>query len=161
MRLLAKQAPVINLGNEKVLREYLYIDDVVKAYLHLAENIETLYGDNNSNMPSTGTETYGWPAFNISSYTTEETNDLSNCPNIRNVKDVIDTLREKVSNIEAITIPKPANFIEIPDQYLDASKIKQLGFTPEIPFNEGIDLTLAWYKKNYLKLEKVAYKYIH
>lgn len=161
MRLLAGQTPVINLGNEKVLREYLYIDDVVNAYLLLAEKIADYYGPENKNMPHTGTDTYGWPAFNVSSYTKEETMDLSSCSNIRSVSDVITLLRKKIHNIEPITIPKPANFIEIPDQYLDATKIKKLGYTPEVTFEEGVERTIEWYKSNYQKLEKVAFKYIN
>lgn len=160
MRLLAGHTPVINLGNEKVLREYLFIDDVVSAYLLLAEKIDEYYGLDNQNMPSSGTETYGWPAFNVSSYTKEETSDLSKCSNIRSVSDVIDIMRKKINNIEPVTIPKPANFIEIPDQYLDATKIKKLGYQTKYNFEEGVNLTIDWYKENYDKLEKVAYKYI-
>jgi CDP-glucose 4,6-dehydratase len=161
MRLLAKKNPVINLGNEKVLREYIYINDVVKAYLLLGEGIETYYGPMSNNMPKSGHAPYGWPAFNIGSYVKNDTDDISKCDKIKNVSDVIIMLSKKISDIKPIIIPKPPNFIEIPDQYMDSSKIRNLGFTPSVTFEEGIDKTIDWYKKNYKLLEKNASKYIN
>ncbi|HZS43083.1 MAG TPA: NAD-dependent epimerase/dehydratase family protein [Candidatus Paceibacterota bacterium] len=161
MRLLAGQAPVINLGNEKVLREYMYVDDIISAYLILGERLADYYGPNQSNIPKSGHTIYGWPAFNFGSYTKEETTHLEKCTKIRSVQEVISLLAAKITNIKPVTIEKPANFIEIPDQYLDSSKIRGLGFKPKVEFEEAIDLTLAWYKKNYSLLEKNAYKYLN
>ncbi len=163
MRLMADEAPVINLGNEKVLREYIYVEDVVKGYLLLAENLADYYGENNANMPISGTEPYGWPAFNFGSYTEEETKKVEQCSNIRSVSDVITLLTDLVGggSLKPVIIPKPANFIEIPDQFMDTSKIKKLGFKPEVEFEEGIKRTILWYKNNRSSLEKLAAKYIH
>ena len=47
----ARQAPVINLGNADVLREYVYVDDLVGAYMFLAENLDKHYVDP---IPSAG-----------------------------------------------------------------------------------------------------------
>lgn len=160
MKLLADKAPVINLGNEKVLREYIYVEDVVQGYLLLAEQLASYYGSNLSNMPKSGQATYGWPAFNFGSYTGEDVKDLSKCDKIKSVSDVISILRKKVKDVEPIVIGKPDNFIEIPDQYLDSSKIQALGFKAEVSFEEGIDRTIAWYKKNYNHIEKAAVKYV-
>lgn len=160
MCLLSGKSPVINLGNEKVLREYMYIGDVVKAYLILAENIATYYGPNNSSMPKSGAHTYGWPAFNFGTYATDDLKDITRCDKIKSVHDVITMLRSKISNIEPQTIEKPSNFIEIPDQYLDSSKLRRMGFTAETSFEEGLEATIKWYKDNYEELEKVAFKYI-
>ncbi|OGG66093.1 hypothetical protein A3I99_02055 [Candidatus Kaiserbacteria bacterium RIFCSPLOWO2_02_FULL_45_11b] len=161
MRLISGKAPVINLGNENVLREYLYVKDVVNAYMHLAENIEVFYGEQNKNMPISGPGTYGWPAFNFCSYTAEETKNLSSCENIKSVKDVITILRKKVNDIEPITIPKPANFIEIPDQYLDCTKMRNLGFNSSTSFETGVKETIDWYTKHYDTLKINAAKYIN
>lgn len=160
MRLMSDKAPVINLGNENVLREYIYVEDVVDAYMLMAENLANFYGNDHSNMPNSGTETYGWPAFNVGSYTEKELANLSDCTGIKSVASLIKILREKVKDIEPVTIPKPVNFIEIPDQYIDASKLFKLGFKPKVSFEEGVDKTISWYKDNFTKLEKFAGKYL-
>ena len=160
MKLLSGRPPVINLGNEKVLREYIYIEDAVRANMLIAERLETYYGAGNKNMPKSGALVYGWPGFDIGTYVEQETvQNLERCGKIRNVTDVISTLRKKVKNICPIIIEKPENFIEIPDQYLDSSKIKALGFKPKISFDEGLKRTVAWYKKHFDVLEKIANRY--
>ncbi len=160
MKLIAGKAPVINLGNEKVLREYIYIKDVVNSYLLLGEKIEEYYGENSKNMPKSGSDVYGWPAFNLGSYTEKDTANLKKCENIKSVSDVISILNKKISNIAPIIIGKPANFIEIPDQYQDAAKLKKLGNIPETKFSKGIEATIKWYKEKRSVLEKNAEKYI-
>jgi CDP-glucose 4,6-dehydratase len=160
MSLLADKPPVINLGNENVLREYIYVDDVVNAYTYLAENLEDYYGLDSINMPKTGKEPYGWAAFNIGTYTEEQQKNLIQCDNIKSVVDVISMMRKKIKDIPPIVIEKPANFIEIPNQFLDASKIMNLGFKPQINFEQGIEQSIKWYKNNFDYLEKLATKYI-
>lgn len=160
MRLMSNKAPVINIGNENVLREYIYVEDVVDAYLLMAENIDEYYGKDHVNMPRSGAETYGWPAFNVGSYTTEHLDDIKKCTSIKSVSSLINILRKEVNDLDPITIPKPANFIEIPDQYIDASKLFALGFVPKVSFEEGIIKTIDWYKENFSKLEKFAGKYL-
>ncbi len=160
MRLMSQKPPVINVGNENVLREYIYVQDVVDAYLLMAERMETYYGKTHEHMPRSGPETYGWPAFNVGSYTAEDLGDISRCSSIKSVASLIKVLREKVADIEPIIIPKPANFIEIPDQYIDAAKLFALGFKPKVSFEDGIERTTNWYKENFSKLEKFAAKYL-
>jgi CDP-glucose 4,6-dehydratase len=161
MRLLANKPPVINLGNEKVLREYIYVKDTVNAYLTLGEKIKEHYGENNRNMPISGSSTYGWPAFNFGTYSKEDTKDLSKCTSIKSVSDVITILCKKMSDISPITIGKPDNFIEIPDQYMDSTKILNLGYKPKTSFEDGINASIEWYKKNADVLAKNAEKYIN
>ena len=161
MSMLRGKPPVINIGNEKVLREYIYVEDVVRACLLIAENIEKYYGLDNKNIPKGGVLAYGWPAFNIGSYTKEESKNLSKCDKIKDVSSVIKMISKRIKFIKPVTIPKPPNFIEIPDQYLDSSKIRKLGFKPQISFEEGLNKTIGWYKKNAKLIEKNAFKYIH
>lgn len=160
MRLMSNKPPVINIGNENVLREYIYVEDVVDAYLLLAEKTESHYGSNHSNLPRSGTDTYGWSAFNVGSYTEKELSDISKCSSIKSVASLITILRNQVKDIKPVTIPKPENFIEIPDQYIDASKLFALGFKPKVSFEDGIKRTTVWYKENFSKLEKFAGKYL-
>ncbi|MFA5879703.1 MAG: NAD-dependent epimerase/dehydratase family protein [Candidatus Margulisiibacteriota bacterium] len=161
MSLLADKPPVINLGNENVLREYIYVKDVINAYTFLAENLEDYYGLDSKNMPKTGKAPYGWAAFNIGTYTEEQQKNLSQCDNIKSVVDVISLLSNKIKDIKPIIIEKPANFIEIPNQFLDASKIMSLGFRPQINFVQGIAESIKWYRDNFSYLEKIAAKYIN
>ena len=135
--------------------------DAVRANIFIAEKLEKYYGSNNKNIPKGGVLAYGWPAFNIGSYTKEESKDLTKCKKIKSVSSVIGMISKKIRNIEPVIIPKPINFIEIPDQYLDSSKIRQLGFIPQVSFEKGLDETIAWYKKNAKILEKNAFRYIH
>jgi CDP-glucose 4,6-dehydratase len=161
MRLLSKKAPVINVGNQKVLREYMYIDDITRAYLILGEKMAKFYGEKGKNIPKNGQVAYGWPAFNIGSYTSLESKNLEKCGSIKSVEEVIKVLMKKIYQTKPEIIKKPANFIEIPDQYLDSSKIRSLGFKNDIAFEKALDQTITWYKKNYSTLLKYASKYIN
>lgn len=160
MCLLSGRAPHINAGNADVLREYMYIEDVVQGYLVVAEKISDIYGENSEKMPKHGKETYGWAAFNLGSYTDKELQNVPECDKIRSVTTVIDMLRKKIKNIEPVVKAKAANFIEIPDQYLDGSKLQQLGFKPKASFEEGLDKTISWYKENFDELAGLAERYI-
>lgn len=159
MRLVNGVKPVINQGNDHVLREYIYIDDVVNAYLFLGENLERHYST--GGMPRSGRATYGWAAYNVGSFVGAGKEDPRSSPNIRNVVQVIDTIKAKLGlAIESVVVPKPSNFIEIPDQYLDSSKIAKLGFEAKMTFDKGLDTTIAWYKERGDYLSKLGNKYL-
>lgn len=159
LRLFLGSTPVINEGNSKVLREYIYIDDLVEAYIYLAEQMERHYLDK---MPQTGRATYGWAAYNVGSYVPRDNFRPNRCPNIRTVVQVIDQIKSKLgkSDVESQIVPKPANFIEIPDQYADSSKILNMGFESKTTLDEGLDKTIEWYKQNSDHLIRVGYKYL-
>ena len=154
MLLLSGKAPVIKAGHENVLREYIYIEDVINAYLFLAESAEVYYGPQSINMPKKGRATIGWPAFNVGSYTKDQLVNIKNCENIRSVTQVIKSLRTEIQDIVPEVVSKQAQYVEIPDEYLDSSKIVNLGFSPKVSFSEGINKTVAWYKENFLKLQQ-------
>jgi CDP-glucose 4,6-dehydratase len=152
MRILSNRAAVINEGNEKTLREYAFVDDVVSAYIFLAEHVESYYEE--QEYPRKGEDAYGWPCFNIGNYTEDDLVYPRNLPNIKNVKSVISMISEIMQreyNIKALPpeiIPKGPNFIEIPDQYLNSSKIYRLGFKARTSFEEGLRKTINWYYDN-------------
>jgi len=159
MCLLSGKPPMINDGNDNVLREYVYVSDVVDAYMLLLEKAKDYYGEDNCNMPRMGKDTYGWSAFNVGTYTKEDTENLENCEKVKSVVDVMNLLRGKIEDIEPIVKEKAANFIEIPNQFLDSSKIMNFGFKPKVSFEEGVSKTVEWYKENYDYLSKLAHKY--
>lgn len=153
MLLLSKQAPVIKAGHSKVLREYLYIDDAVRAYIFLAEKLEKYYGRNFQHMPKKGRQTYGWLAFNVGSYSRSQTKNLPACPNIKNVEQIIALLSRKINPIRPVVLRRPPKFIEIPDEYLDSSKIRSLGFKTQATFERGIAASVNWYRQNFKNLK--------
>ncbi|MEK7172942.1 MAG: NAD-dependent epimerase/dehydratase family protein [Patescibacteria group bacterium] len=160
MCLLSKNSPVIHQGNEDVLREYIYVEDVISAYTLLAEKVADYYGTNNRNMPRFGRSTYGWAAFNVGTYTADELMTIDACEKIKSVKEVMTLLGSKIADLEPIIKEKAANFIEIPNQYLDAGKILQFGFKPQISFEEGLNRSITWYKNNFNHLERLARHHI-
>lgn len=153
MLLLSGHAPIIKAGHEKVLREYLFIDDAVRAYIFLAQRLESYYGRNFERMPKKGQKTYGWLAFNVGSYSQRQTKNLPACLNIRNVRQIIDLLSKKIRPILPKVIRRPSKFIEIPDEYLDSSKIMRLGFKTEVSLEDGIAESVIWYRKNFKNLK--------
>jgi CDP-glucose 4,6-dehydratase len=158
LRTLNGKAPVINLGNADVLREYVYIDDLVDSYLFLAENIDRHYA---GEMPKTGRATYGWAAYNVGSFTSAEEKPATEYGSIRNVRQVIEQIQGILgADLEPRTIPKPENFIEIPDQFLDSSKLHDFGFKPEIEFEEGLRRSVDWYAKNQELLTRMGTRHV-
>lgn len=155
LRLMTGKKPQIKLGHEKVLREYIYIDDVLEAYLVMAQKVENYYGEEGQNIPVKGSEPFGWPAFNVGSYTAEQTKDLGTCENIQNVSNVISLLAEKINGLQPEVVEKNPEYIEIPDEYSDSSKILNLGFVPKVGFKQGIDKTIAWYKEHFADLKNL------
>jgi nucleoside-diphosphate-sugar epimerase len=148
MRVLSDKGAEINEGNNHVLREFIFVDDVVNAYIFLAEHIEDYY---DQPYPQKGEDTYGWPCFNIGNYAED---DLVHPENLSNIKDVeavifmINDIMQREYNIKALqprVIPRGPNFIEIPDQYLNSSKIQRLGFKPRTDFQDGLRKTIQWY----------------
>jgi CDP-glucose 4,6-dehydratase len=149
---------VINLGNADVLREYIYIDDLIGAYMFLAENVDRHYA---TDMPRSGRVTYGWSAYNIGSYAADAGIPVSDYDNIKSVRQVIDTLRAVTgSELEPRTIPKAENFIEIPDQFLDSRKLHAFGFKPSVGFTDGVRRTVEWYRENHELLTKLGARWV-
>ncbi|HJR90602.1 MAG TPA: NAD(P)-dependent oxidoreductase [Aeromicrobium sp.] len=158
LRLMAGKPPVINLGNAEVLREYIYVEDLVDAYLHLAENTERHYADP---MPRTGAATYGWSAYNVGSFESRTGRPVEDYSNIQSVIGVISTLQSVLgTSFEPETIPKPDNFIEIPDQFLDSGKLHEFGFAPQVEFEEGVKRTVEWYRDHQELLTKLGSRYM-
>lgn len=106
-------------SNGKMIREYIYIKDAVEGYISLAENINTTRGE----------------AFNIAG---------------RNRLSVLEVV-DKVSSVIGIPIKIEVlnhTKTEIPTQYLDGTKMKNLlGWEASTDFNQAIADTYQWYHK--------------
>jgi CDP-glucose 4,6-dehydratase len=118
--LLDGQRPVIR-SDGTLTRDYIYVDDGARSYLQLAETLEA--------RPELAGE-----AFNFSSESP-----LS-------VLEVVAAMQKAVGTSFEPDILNIASG-EIPHQYLSAEKaIKVLGWKPKYTFEEGVDLTVAWYR---------------
>jgi CDP-glucose 4,6-dehydratase len=165
MRILSNKPPIINKGKGEVLREYMYIDDIVRAYVFLAENADKCY---ERKSPDRGNELYGWPCFNVGSYSTNELDHPEKLSNIKNTQDVIKLIGELVHeeyhdrNIkEAVINTKPLkNFIEIPDQFSDSKKIQDFGFKSTTELQDGLRKTIKWYHKHFDFLKQYGANYL-
>lgn len=157
IRLLNHLPPEITLGNEKVLREYCYIDDVINAYLLLADSMNSLLGRNGAEQ----TPTLGYGAYNIGNYSGVDPDRISEYSNIKNAAGLITMLKDlcEIPIDPIINQPKKQIF-EIGNQYNDCSKLFELGYKPQYSMEEGLNRTIAWYKKNKLVCDKLAVKYL-
>jgi CDP-glucose 4,6-dehydratase len=163
MRILSNKGAVINEGNSRVLREFAFVDDIVSGYIFLAEHIESYY---KQPYPQDGENAYGWPCFNVGAYTDNDFCHTRDLPNIKDVVSVIAMIAEimqgeyNIDVLQPAVIPKGPHFIEIPDQYLNSSKIHGLGFKPQTNFREGLRKTIKWYYDNREFLKKYGAEYL-
>ena len=121
--ILNGKSPVIWKGSEEAIREFLYIDDAVDAYLSLVDNIDVTKGN----------------AYNIGSGEKITIGELVNM--------IISKIN---SNIDIVY--KEKNFPEISHQYLDSKNIKKdVGWQSKFNINDGLDMTIEKMKRGILK----------
>jgi CDP-glucose 4,6-dehydratase len=121
---LNNERPVIR-SDGKFVRDYIYVLDIVNAYLFLAEKMDTV-------------DVHG-AAFNFS-------NDKP-----VNVKDLVDIILDlmKRQDLEPVVLNEASN--EIKYQYLSSEKAKSmLGWSPQYTLEQGLRETIQWYT-SYLK----------
>lgn len=157
MLLLTGKSPIIKSGHKNILREYIYITDVVRAYMLIGQKLDSYYGSKMSNMPKQGMTTVSWPVFNIGQYKKNELKNIKKCSSIRSVAQVISVLQKNIVNIKSRTIASQPDYIEIPDEYSDSSKLINLGFKAQTDFDQGIKQTISWYRQN-LNILKSKFK---
>lgn len=131
LRTIHQQKTFIVRSNGKFLRDFIHVDDIVRAYMLLAENLlkKKLAGH----------------AFNFA----------HNKP--LSVLDVLNLFRKKAGSEIRINVADTAKF-EIRDQYLDWTKAKKiLNWKPQVNHERGFINVAAWYNdffKKGGKLEK-------
>lgn len=105
-------------SNGMFVRDYVYVGDVVRAYLFLLDHFDRAAGQ----------------AYNIASDTSLTVIDL-----IKQANRILKLpVRYDIKNNQKN---------EIPYQHLDWSKIAQLGWSPECTLESGLTATYAWYNK--------------
>jgi CDP-glucose 4,6-dehydratase len=117
---LRGERPVIRSDGMPV-RDYVYVEDAVSAYLLLAEKL--------AEDPK-----LAGAAFNFS----------SGAPlSVRQTVDRILTFME--SQLQPVVLNEATN--EIPHQYLDSTRAREmLGWRPTFDLDEGLRRTIAWYR---------------
>jgi CDP-glucose 4,6-dehydratase len=123
--LLNNQRPIIR-SNGKYFRDYIYIKDIVDAYINLSESItkKNISGE----------------AFNFSTESQITVIEIVN--EIRTIMDK-EELEPEILNL---------NLKEIPEQSLSAQKAHRiLGWYPEYDLKRGLSETVDWYKNYFGK----------
>lgn len=119
-------AELLIRSDGKMVREYIYVSDIVDGCMKLAQNIDSIKGE----------------AFNFGS------------KNIFSVIEVVKKI-EEILNVEVNYKILNTAKNEIPKQYLDWTKAKEiLGWQPSISFEEGIKESFNWYTR-YINFDKV------
>lgn len=116
--IIGKEALKIR-SNGKLIREYIYVKDSIDGYIALAENINKTKGE----------------AFNLAS------------KNIMNVTEIVHRICEVLGTTVKMEILDQAD-AEIPEQYLDSTKIKNtIGWEATTDFGQAVKETFGWYKR--------------
>lgn len=118
-----KDKELLIRSDGRMVREYVYVEDIIDGCIKLAQNIDNIRGE----------------AFNFGS------------KNIFSVIEVIKKIEEILNvkvNYKILNIAKN----EIPEQYLDWRKAKKmLNWQPKASFEEGIRESFNWYKDYFKK----------
>lgn len=119
-RLLQGKAPELYRDVAEMVRELIYIDDVVDAYMTLVNTPEPTWGE----------------VFNIGGTGFYE---------IQNIIDEISlTVTGKI--VPPRIIDRDKFMKEIREQYIDSSKLQALGWKPRTTLSEGLRKTVEWHR---------------
>jgi CDP-glucose 4,6-dehydratase len=128
---LRGELPVIRSDGSPI-RDYLYVDDAVRAYLALAEQVTR--GDSRRQV------------FNFGSDTPLSVRDL--------VVQILNACGAGDLQPDVRGVGTPAG--EIDRQYLDSARARTLmGWNPEVALEMGLSRTVAWYRE-FLRTERLA-----
>ena len=120
------KSPIIR-SDGTPLRDYIYVEDVAEGYLRLAQRLDD---------PKVVGQ-----AFNFSHGTPVS------------VLQIVSAIRRLMGREDIEPVIKNSAIAEIPEQYLDATKAKQLlGWIPRFGLEEGLTQTIAWYR-DYLRAD--------
>lgn len=113
---LKGESPVAFRKDDK--REFLFISDVIKAYMVLLKNVNEYKGQ----------------AFNIGT------------DDIKNNEEVVLEILKSYPELQLHYADPDTDIKEIPMQWPDCTKINKLGWRPKVSFEEGIKATIKWWK---------------
>lgn len=117
VKLVMNGKPPIIFGDGKQLRDYIYIDDVVRAYEHIP-TVESLVGT----------------PVNVGTGKTVSINEIAQW--------TIDAFKKKVKPIHIL--PRPG---EVRKLQADIKLLKSTGYSPKVGFKEGLEKFIQWYTR--------------
>jgi len=106
----------IKIGNLSPKRDFIYIDDVIRAFQIVIKNLK------------------GFNIYNVGSERSYSIQEICN---------ILKKLAGK--KISVVTDKTKLRKNDVKNVVSDCSKIKKLGWKPKISINEGLELTLNWY----------------
>ena len=106
----------IKIGNLSPKRDFIYIDDVIRAFQIVMKNLK------------------GFNIYNVGSERSYSIQEICN---------ILKKLAGK--KISVVTDKTKLRKNDVKNVVSDCSKIKKLGWKPKISINEGLELTLNWY----------------
>jgi UDP-glucose 4-epimerase len=106
----------IKIGNLSPKRDFIYIDDVIRAFQIVIKNLK------------------GFNIYNVG---------LERSYSIQEICNILKKLSGK--KISVVTDKTKLRKNDIKNVVSDCSKIKKLGWKPKISINKGLELTLNWY----------------
>jgi len=119
-------------GDGSMMRDFLYIEDVVELYIRIAEFL------------ANDKKTFSGQIFNAGSNSPKRVKEI-----IENIYTVIGEIDEYHNVLQKMKNKKTVG--EIDCQFMDYEKVKDyFGWTPQHSFNDGLLKTIEWYKR-YLK----------
>jgi CDP-glucose 4,6-dehydratase len=122
IRSVLRGSPPVIRSNGRMIRDYVYVEDAVDAYLAVAEALV----DNDVVAGQAVNVSYGEPQSVIELVT--------RILGRMGRPDLSPTILDEASN-------------EIVDQYLDATRARKLlGWSPRVALDEGLTRTIAWYR---------------
>lgn len=101
-------------------REFLYIDDIVNAYIFSIKNIDKMKGE----------------VYNVGTGQLIEMEDL--------LKKILEIYGK---DIDVNWVEDDRSFKEINKQYTDSTKLQNLGWKAKYNIDDGLKLTIDWYKQ--------------
>jgi CDP-glucose 4,6-dehydratase len=126
IRQCMRRQPISLRSDGTLLRDYVYVEDVVDAFLKVAESV-----------------------YDVHSLDNEDFNVGYNKP--KTVEEVVVKITDLMGcgDLDIHTQKDSTHFsAEIQKQWLDSTKIqKKLGWQPIIGYDEGIQRTIGWYNK--------------
>ncbi len=118
---IRNEAPIIR-SDGKFIRDYVYVGDAVAAYLELAEAMDR-------------PDVVG-KAFNFSDERPQDVIEIVGC------------ILKAAGREDLEPVIQNQASLEIRDQYLSATRARELlGWKPRFGLEEGLQLTVAWYKE--------------
>jgi UDP-glucuronate 4-epimerase len=124
---------VFNFGRHR--RDFTYIDDIVEGVIRVLDRPAPPNPNWSGDHPDSGTSAAPWRVYNIGNNSPVE------------LMDYIRAL-ERALGKKATTEMLPLQAGDVPDTFADVDDlVKEFGYKPKTPVDEGIRRFVAWYRE--------------